>query len=504
MAPKKPNLLFLFSDQHTQKVAGCYGDPIAQTPNLDRLAARGVTFDNAYTAAPICTPARMSLLTGRYPSGQTCWTNSDVLASDIPTFAHALGIAGYQPALVGRLHAIGPDQLHGYLDRRVGDHSTNWLGGHPHDLGPLDKTPEPFRVSIERSGPGQSSYEVKDRDVTAAAVDLLDELGSARAAGNDQPFALTVGLMLPHAPYVCADADFALYDGKVGLPELPQPQNEHPYFAGWRAHTDTRHLPDEQVIRARTAYYGLVTSMDRMIGRILNALEANGLADNTLIIYSSDHGDQLGQRNLWWKQTFYDDAAKVPLILSWPGRLPEGEKRDQVANLIDVGATLLDAAGAPPLPRSVARSLLPVAADKQAPWLNETFSEYCTDSMARWTGPIPVQQRMLRSENWKLVYYHGARPQLFDLSADPDEMHDLAESPAHTAIRDALCAKVLSGWDPEQIAGTMVRRQADKVVMKDWARTVRPEESYRWQVKVDDNWLSAEQAETSSTGPAVR
>ncbi|MHA1566979.1 MAG: sulfatase-like hydrolase/transferase [Alphaproteobacteria bacterium] len=500
MAGQKPNLLFIFSDQHTQKVAGCYGDPIVRTPNLDRLAAGGVTFDNVYTPAPICTPARMSLLTGQYPSQQRCWTNSDVLAADIPTFAHALGIAGYQPTLVGRLHAIGPDQLHGYVDRRVGDHSTNWLGGYPHDLGPLDKTAEPFRVSVERSGPGQSSYEVKDRDVTAAAVDLFGEMASARARGGDQPFAVTVGLMLPHQPYVCADADYALYDGKVGLPRLAQPAGEHPYFTGWRAHTDTQSLPDDQVIRSRTAYYGLVTSMDRMIGQILDALEACGLADNTLIIYSSDHGDQLGERNLWWKQTFYDDAAKVPLIMSWPGHLPAGEKRRQVANLIDVGATMIDATGGTPLPWSHARSLLPIARDGAAPWLDETFSEYCTDGMARWTGPVPVQQRMVRSEHWKLVYYHGARPQLFDLQNDPDEMKDLGEDPSYAGVRDALCAKVLSGWDPDQIAATMSHRRADKAILKDWARTVRPEEAYRWQVKVDDNWLSAERVETAAEG----
>ena len=500
MPGQKPNLLFIFSDQHTQKVTGCYGDPIVQTPNLDRLAARGVIFTNVYTAAPICTPARMSLLTGQYPSRQFCWANSDLLGSDIPTFAHALGVAGYQPTLVGRLHAIGPDQLHGYLDRRVGDHSTNWVGGYPHDMGALDKAAEPFRVSIEKSGPGQSSYEVKDRDVTAAALDLFGELAGARARGDDKPFAVTIGLMLPHQPYVCADEDYALYDGRVGLPRLGQAQNEHPYFAGWRAHTNTEDLPDDQVIRARSAYYGLVTSMDRMIGQILDALEANGLAENTLIIYSSDHGDQLGERNLWWKQTFYDDSTKVPLILSWRGHLPEGETRDQVANLIDVGATLIDAGGGGTLPWSNARSLLPIARDGAAPWLNETYSEYCTDSLSRWTASTPVQQRMVRSEGWKLVYYHGARPQLFDLEKDPDEMQDLAEDPAYAGIRDGLCAKVLLGWDPDQIAAAMVRRQANKAVLKEWARTVRPEEAFKWQVKVDDNWLSAARAEAAQDG----
>lgn len=490
MKSDKPNLLFIFSDQHTQKVAGCYGNRIVRTPNLDRLASRGVTFDNAYTPAPICTPARMSLLTGRYPSMQACWTNSDVLASDIPTFANALGVAGYFPTLIGRLHAIGPDQLHGYLDRRVGDHSTNWIGGIPHSLGFLDKTSEPFRVSIEKSGSGQSSYEVKDRVVTAATIDLFDELAAAREEGDDRPFAVTVGLMLPHQPYVCSDVDFAIYEGKVGMPSLGQPKDEHPYFAWWRSHTNTEQLSDDQVIRSRTAYYGLVTSMDRMIGQVLDALEAAGLADNTLIVYSSDHGDQLGERNLWWKQSFYDEAIKVPLVLSWPGILPEGERRSQVVNLMDVGATMLDAAGAPALPQSCARSLVAIARDDEAPWLNETYGEYCTDGTARWSRSTPIQHRMIRTEHWKLIYYHGARSQLFDVLNDPDEMRDLAEDPNYASVRDALCAKVLSGWDPDKVAARMASRVADKAIMKDWARAVLPANSYHWQIKVEDNWLN--------------
>ena len=116
----KPNLLFLFSDQHAQKIAGCYGDEIVQTPNLDRLAASGVTFTNAYCPSPLCVPSRMSLLSGRYPSQQDVWMNDDFLASDIPTFAHSLGAAGYEPTIIGRMHAIGPDQLHGYVHREVG------------------------------------------------------------------------------------------------------------------------------------------------------------------------------------------------------------------------------------------------------------------------------------------------------------------------------------------------------------------------------------------------
>jgi choline-sulfatase len=481
----RPNLLYILSDQHTQKVAGCYGDPLMPTPNLDRLAAQGVTFDHAYTPSPLCTPARMALLTGRYPSRQSCWTNSDALASDIPTFAHAMGAAGCRPTLVGRLHSIGPDQMRGYAERLVGDHSTNWVGGHAHSLGVLDKTNDPFRASIERSGAGQSSYEVKDRDVTASTLEWLDRQRPG------EPFCLSVGYLLPHQPYVCAAEDFRRYQGKVGLPTLPVPNDEHPYLHWWREHTGSLDLPDDAVLRARTAYYGLVTSFDRMVGAILDRLEQRGLAENTLVIYVSDHGDQIGERGLWWKQTFYEESVKVPMIMAWPGVLPEGERRAQVVNLIDLGPTMLEALGAPALPNAQGRSFLQVARDGATPWLDETFSEYCTDGMAPWAGSEPVQQRMIRRGRWKLVYYHGHRPQLFDLEDDPAELNDLATDQRHARLVDALVARALADWDPDAIARHMAGRVANKRLLQGWARAVQPPDSYRWPIKMEDNWLEA-------------
>lgn len=488
--PERPNLLYILSDQHTQKIAGCYGDGVALTPHLDRLAASGVTFDNAYTPSPLCTPARMALLTGRQPSAQGCWTNSDALSSDIPTFAHAMGAGGYRPVLVGRLHSIGPDQMRGYADRLVGDHSTNWIGGQGHSLGVLARTNDPFRVSIERSGPGQSSYELKDQDVTAATLAWLEDHARRRRAGGDAPFCLSIGCLLPHQPYVCSAEDYERYRGRVGLPELPASNDEHPYLRGWREHTGSLEVPDDWVIRARTAYYGLVTALDRMIGQILERLDALGLAENTLIVYASDHGDQIGERGLWWKQTFYDESVKVPLILSWPGVLPAGERRAQIVNLIDLGPTMLEALSAPALPHAQGRSFLAVARDAATPWSDETFAEYCTDGMAPWTGPQPIQQRMVRSGRYKLVYYHGERPQLFDLEADPKELHDLAADPGHAAVRAALTARVLADWDPAAIARTMAGRVADKRLLQAWAREVRPPETHHWEVKMDDNWLA--------------
>jgi choline-sulfatase len=490
-AARRPNLLFLFSDQHAQKIAGCYGDPVALTPNLDRLAARGVIFDQAYCPSPICVPSRMSLLTGRHPYAQECWTNDDGLASDRPTLAHALGAAGYEPALVGRLHSIGPDQLHGYVHREVGDHSPNWIGVPRHDMGALADTNEPDPASVERSGPGQSAYELKDVDVTAAACTYLGALGARRGDAADRPFCLTVGFMLPHPPYVARPEDYVRHAGRVDPPALPAPApgREHPWLAWWRQNRGLDRVRPDAVLRARTAYYGLVTRLDLFIGEILAALESSGLAEDTLVVYSTDHGDQLGERGLFWKHTFYDESVKVPLILAWPGRLPAGERRAQVVNLVDLTATLLDALGAPPLPHAQGRSFLAAARDGRAAWDDETYSEYCTDAVPAWTGGMAVQQRMVRRGRWKLVYYHGYRPQLFDLESDPHELRDLAEDARHGAVRDALVPKVLAGWDPDRIRQRMLERRADKDLVGAWARRMHPPNQYLWEFKPEENWL---------------
>ena len=150
----RPNLLFLFSDQHARRIAGCYGDAMGATPHLDQLAREGVVFDNAYCPSPLCVPSRMSMLTGRHPYEQECWTNDDYLRPDAATWLHSVGAAGYRPVLAGRLHSMGPDQLHGYVERMVGDHSPNWGGVPRHDLGVLDKANDPWRESLERSGVG--------------------------------------------------------------------------------------------------------------------------------------------------------------------------------------------------------------------------------------------------------------------------------------------------------------------------------------------------------------
>ena len=481
---QRPNLLFIHSDQHNPAVIGCYGDELVQTPNLDGLAKQGIVFENVYCPSPICVPARMATLTGRYPYEMEVWTNSHILDAGIPTCAHAMGAAGYRPVLIGRLHALGPDQLHGYVDRLVGDHGPNYLGGKGVDHGMLAGTAGPARVSLQKSGPGQSAYQVHDECVTAATVDYLHRLGIQKRAGLlAEPFSLSVGFMLPHQPFVARTGDYEIYRGKMTMPKHPEPFSErlHPYFRWWRQKCGIVEVSKEEVLRARTAYWALVTRMDAMIGEILTALRENGLAENTIILYTSDHGEQVGEHGLWWKQTFYEDSVKVPAILAWPGVLPAGMRCDRVLDSLDLNATMLDALKAPALPNSHGRSALPLVCSADAEWEDMAFSEYCTDD-----GCL---HRMIRSGDWKLNYYHGQPPQLFNLKEDPHELHDRAQDASCQEVLAGLTQKILDGWQPDVIAEKMAAKRADVRILSAWARRTQPEDRFRWNLLPEMDYL---------------
>ena len=499
----RPNLLYIHSDQHSPYVAGCYGDPLVETPHLDALAERGVVFDNTYCPSPICVPSRMSMLSGRYPCDNQVWTNSHILDSGIPTFAHAMGAGGYRPVLIGRMHSVGPDQLHGYAERLVGDHGPNQPGGQGVDHGQLAGTAGPGRVSLRLSGHGQSAYQVHDEDVTAATVDYFNRLGVAKRAGQAaEPFSLSVGFMLPHQPFVARLQDYRYYYENITPPQTSEPFGDHlhPHIKHWRQACEIEEVSAEETRRARAAYWALVHRMDALIGQIVAALRENDLEENTLILYTSDHGEQVGEHGLWWKQTFYEDSVKVPAILAWPGRLPAGTRCDRVISSLDLNATMLDALGCPALPHSQGRSLLPLLADLQnAEWDDVAFSEFCQDAAGA-GGPFPeagIFQRMIRRGPWKLNYYHGQPCQLFDLQADPRERCDLAADPAHQETLAALKAEVLDGWDPDWIAARMAALRADRSILAAWGRTVQPPDQCRWKLDPAMDYLDPEQLDDS-------
>jgi choline-sulfatase len=286
--------------------------------------------------------------------------------------------------------------------------------------------------------------------------------------------------------------DYERFGGRVPAPAHGEPPSPpHAWERWWRANRNIADLDSAAIDRARTAYYALVYRLDVLLGQVLQCLADEGLAADTLIVYTTDHGDQLGERGLWWKHTLYEDSIRVPLVLRWPGHLPAGERRAQVVDLLDVSATMAAALGGPALPYGHGRDLLPVARDPRAPWLDEAFSEHCTDTVPAWTGGQSTQQRMIRSGDWKLIYSHGHPVQLFDLAQDPHERRDLAADPQHAALRDRLLARVLDGWDPVQVAARIAERRREKSVLEAWARNVRPDDEFRWTLLPEQNRLDA-------------
>ena len=385
--------------------------------------------------------------------------------------------------LAGRMHSLGPDQLRGYTDRPVGDHSSNYVGGVGPNRGALEGTAGPHRVSLERSGSGQSPYEVHDEYVTAATIDYFNRIGAARRSfESDEPFCLTVGLMMPHAPFVARKERFDYYRERITMPEISEEFSDdlHPFIQWWRRHTEIVSVTEEEILRSRAAYWALVSRVDDMIGQMLDAMRQNDLLDNTIIIYTSDHGDMLGEHSLWWKHTFYEHSARVPLIISWPEKLPQGQRNGHVVSSLDVAATMLDAGNAPSLPGSPGRSLIPIMTDSSAAWDDVIFSEYCSDQFC---GDDGCYQRMMRSGQWKYVYYHGQPAQLFDLENDPHELINLADDPSHAERCEQFQAQVLDGWNPDAIKADMAFKKQQTNVLRDWARNTHPTEQYLWPLK---------------------
>jgi choline-sulfatase len=479
---KQPNILVLMADQQSPHALGCYGDKVVKSPNLDRLAASGARFNNAYCQAPLCVPSRMSFLTGRQPSENRVWANSCTLASDIPTFAHALGAAGYDTTLIGRMHFNGPDQNHGFATRLVGDLTPKFPDA------PIPLTPElrpgatnSSRASVTIAGPGRTAYQAFDEDVTRTTVEFL-----GKAAKNSNPFLAVAGFVLPHSPFVCSKSDWDYYYDRVSVPKVPAGylENLHPAVKTWRKERGVEGVTGEETRRARAGYYGLITEHDRNVGRILDALRQTGLEENTMVVYTSDHGEKAGENGMWWKFNFYEGSVTVPLMIALPGRIPGGRVAGEVVGLTDVGPTLCETAGAKTMPLAVGKSLMALITGKTDGWPNEAYSELPA------IRGVPAT-RMYRKGRWKLVHFDGMRPQLFDLDTDPQEFHDLGADPRHAAVRQELLAKALQNWSPADIGREMENQSKNEGMILQWARRTHPQGSMMWQAPPNVNQFPA-------------
>jgi choline-sulfatase len=479
---KRPNFVVIISDQHSPHFLGCTGNSLVRTPHLDALAARGTVFDATYCGAPLCVPSRMTFMTGRHCSDIGVWTNGCMLPSDIPTFAHGLGAAGYETVLGGRMHFVGPDQRHGFEKRIIGDVLSPLPGGPGPDLGhiPTGTTGQTHRA-VEIAGPGRTAYQAFDVDVTDTCRRFLEE----RDGGDEErPFCLVVGYVLPHCPFICPKELYEEYLKKIDVPQLPGGYLEqlHPALRLWREVRGVDGLNEEQIRSARAAYYGLVTFMDEQIGRLLKTLTDSSFGEETVVVYTSDHGEMAGEHGMWWKSSFYEGSARVPAIWSWPGRVREGARVGAVNSLLDIGPTLLDLAGAEPLPKVAGRSLRRFLEDGLVPdWPDCALAENVNGGRER-------PARMLRQGKWKLNWYHGFnRPQLFDLETDPKELEDRADDPTCVAVRKELLNRALEGWDGDLIEARLRQQAATRPLLRQWGERVPHDLSNFWRAPLGCN-----------------
>jgi choline-sulfatase len=420
-------------------------------------------------------------MTGRHCSDIRTWTNSCTLPSDIPTFAHTLGGAGYEVVLGGRMHFVGPDQRHGFESRIIGDVSSHHPGGRGPNLGGIPKgSTGQTRPAVEVAGPGRTAYQAYDDAVLGACGEYLR---GRPGSGEERPLCLVVGTVLPHCPFIAPTELYHYYHECVEMPSIPPGYYEslNPAVQQWRERRGICDLREDEIRAARAGYYGIVEYFDGIVGGLLEALGDAGYADDTVIIYTSDHGESAGENGMWWKSSCYEASAGVPLIVSWPGHVPEGETRSEVVSLVDIASTVADVAGAEPLPASAGQSLLPVArGDDGVAWRDEAFSELCNH------GDDPPM-RMLRRGPWKLNHYEGFEPQLFNLDEDRHEVNDRADDPACRDVREHLHDRVLKGWDPYRAKREMARRQRDRGALVKWCQTVQPPQPDHWDNSPDVN-----------------
>ncbi len=450
------NLLILLNDQHNKKMLGCYGHPLVQTPNLDRLAARGTRFSNAYTASPLCVSARASIATGRYVHETGCWDNAIAYDGSPASWGHRLQQAGRSCVSIGKLHYRYEEDPTGFDEQIIPMHIADGVGDLMGSIRPDLPVRYQSRKYAENVKVGTSPYIDYDRDIATRATDWLH----ARADNDDgSPWVLFVSFIAPHFPLTVPKEYFDLYP--LDKIDMPKPadiayQESHPW---WKAFLncnifDRYFRDDEHRKMAIACYLGLCTFTDENIGKVLNALNDSGLAEDTRVVFSSDHGDNMGARGIWGKSTMHEESAGVPMIIAGPD-IPENKVVSTPVTHLDLFPTVVEGANLTKLPEDAdlpGRSLIDIANSPDDP-NRVAFSEY--HGAASVSGVF-----MIRKGRYKYIHYTSFPPELFDLETDPEENQNLGENPDFAEIIGEFRAILENIADPETVDARAKQDQA--------------------------------------------
>ena len=435
----KPNILFLLSDEHSFRFMGHVppeegGEPTA-TPAFDRLAGQGVRFTDAYCQMPLCTPSRISLLTGLEPRRCGAWWNEVVLRPELPTLPQTLGQAGYRTCLVGKMHLGGTHQSAGFDHRPYGD--LTGLTGHQWE--PLDDPRTgPYAMRFRTAEAGITEIPESQMQEHLVAEEGLAFVREQHYKEPGTPWFLCCSFSRPHFPLTSPGRHFRRYWPEGATPPRVGPTGDafdHPMSAGMRQGFKADEISPEEMMKARAAYFANVSYLDEIIGDFLIRLEQAGLLDNTVIVYASDHGEMAGEHGVWWKQGWYEGCTRVPLIISLPeqrrGEKPASALRTPVG-LVDLFPTLAGLAGAA-CPEGLDGADLSPCLTSGKPLPERPV--FCDNLMPRWGEG--TEFRMIRQGRYKYVSFRGAPPLLFDLEEDPGEQTNLCLNPSGPA-KEAL------------------------------------------------------------------
>ena len=445
----QPNFLIIMVDQMAGTLLDDDMIDHLHIPNMRKLIDRGVKFNKAYSSSPLCTPARGSFMTGMLPSRNQIYDNAAEFKASLPSFAHYLRRLGYQTALSGKMHFVGPDQMHGFEERLTTDIYPADFGWTPDWENPLERIDWWYHnlSSVTDAGIAEITNQLEfDDDTTYNAKLQIYRYGRRK---DTRPFALCVSFTHPHDPYVARQKYWDLYDhDKIPMPKVgaidPDQQDPHSRRIIDAVDSDNFEVTDAHIRNARHAYFANISYLDERMGEILETLDQCGFSENTHILLCADHGDMLGERGLWYKMNFFEYSVRVPLVLTAPNGFNPGEV-DTPVTTHDILPTLLELAGGglDDLACEIdGESLVALANGKEDPD-RSIYSEYCAE------GSV-APMIMIRKGIYKFAFCPADPPQLFDLENDPLELTNLAEHPDHQEVLQAFIEEMNARWDLEQ------------------------------------------------------
>ena len=493
---QQPNILVIMVDQLAPQFLPDYGHHVVKTPNISRLAARGTVFDNAYTSSPLCAPARASFLAGMLCPDINAFDNGAEFPASVPTIAHYLRSLGYKTSLIGKMHCIGPDQLHGFEERLTTDiYPANFSWTANWDAALSEPSPAGATVRpILEAGPCIRSMQMDyDEEVSNKSLQKLYDL--ARDPNDQKPFFVVSSFTHPHPPFTIHQKYWDMYDhDEIDMPkvaEIPLKEkdvgSQYLYFSHqYNAYP----IKEENIRNARHAYYGMISYTDALIGKLIDTLEETGLDENTVVVFVSDHGEMLGERGMWHKMSMFEHSVRIPMFISGSGITVQRDSSN--VSIIDIAPTLIEMAGGKleDLPvtlagRSLKKSIISDTKTGEEQGKND-FPVISDFSAGGAPGPV----RMVKKGSYKLVLTYGYDPLLYNLVDDPSELFNLATDHANAELLAELQAIAVENYDAGEYDARIRQSQRERIFIRglsekaendpNWAFVAQPGDESRF------------------------